>query len=131
MFPDTGRRVRGSKQRLSQRELARLVGEALKAELGPGRRAAKTLMDWTGVCDRAARNWLSGEGGVSGANLILLARHSDAVWELVTGIANRPESAAGYDLHTVEVALSRALGSLERLRRKVIRGDAAGMTRQR
>lgn len=123
MFPKTGRRVRGADPIISQRELAALIGVALKEDLGFGRSAAKRIMGWTGVCDRAARNWLSGAGGVSGANLIMLARHSDAVWEIITRAANRPESAAGFDLHAAEVALSRALGSIEQLRRK-----AAGFT---
>lgn len=123
MLPKTGRRVRGADPIISQRELAALIGVALKEDLGLGRSAAKRIMGWTGVCDRAARNWLSGAGGVSGANLIMLARHSDAVWEIITRAANRPESAAGLDLHAAEVALSRSLGSIARLRRK-----AAGLT---
>ncbi len=121
MFPKTGRRVRGTEPIISQRELAALIGAALKEDLGLGRNAAKRIMGWTGVCDRAARNWLGGSGGVSGANLIMLARHSDAVWEIITRTANRPESAAGFDLHAAEVALSRALGSIEQLRRKAAR----------
>jgi hypothetical protein len=111
--------------RISQKELAVMVSEALRQEMGSGRNAAKHVMDWTGVCDRAARNWLAGTGGMSGAHLIMLARHSDAVWEIIIRTANRPEAVAGVDLHAVEVILSRALGSIEQLRRQAGRGHSA------
>ena len=123
--PKTGRTVRADKSRLSQRDLALTISDALKEEMGTGRAAAKSVMDWTGVCDRAARNWLSGSGGISGANLLMLARHSDAIWQIVILAAHRPEAVAGVDLHAVEVILSRALGSIEQLRRKSARVQPA------
>lgn len=118
MFPESGRKLPTSKKHLSSRDLAEQVGLALRAELGASRRATKTVMAWAGVCDRAARTWIHGEGGLSGAHLLMLARQSEAVWLVVMDLVARPEAALGFDVHGVEVALARALGSIEALKRQ-------------
>jgi hypothetical protein len=97
-----------------------MLGDALQSELGASRRATKTVMGWTGVCDRAARNWINGSGGVSGVHLLQLARQSDAVWRMVIGLSSREEAILSFDIHAVEVAMSRALGSIEAMKRQAI-----------
>lgn len=120
MLPESGRKLPTSKKRLSSQDLAEQVGLALRTELGASRRATKTVMEWAGVCDRAARTWIQGEGGLSGAHLLLLARQSDAVWLVIMNLVARPEAALGFDVHGVEVALARALGSIEALKRQAV-----------
>lgn len=119
MLPESGRKLPKSLPLLSRKGLADRVATALRAELGSSRRATKTVMGWAGVCDRAARTWLHGDGGLSGIHLIMLARHSDAVWAVVVDMVARPEIMLGYDVHAVEVALARAAGSIEALKRQV------------
>jgi hypothetical protein len=55
------------------------IADTLRRELGPTHQAIKTVMRWTGVSERTAKYWLSGERGPSGEHLIRLAQHSDAV----------------------------------------------------
>lgn len=120
MFPDTGRKLPAGAPPLNGSILSERVGLALRSELGTSRQATKTVMAWTGVCDKAARLWISGNGGVSGANLLLLASRSDAIWRTVLELAIRNEAAVGFEIHAVEVALSRALGSIELIKRQAI-----------
>jgi len=128
MLPETGRKLPRHLPPLGGAKLAELLGQALQSELGASRRATKTVMGWTGVCDRAARHWINGSGGVSGIHLIQLARQSDAVWRLVLELSMREEAILGFDIHAAEVTLSRALGSIEALKRQVIasRGKRRG-----
>jgi len=79
-------------------------------------------MRWTGASDRTARNWMNGVVGPSGSHLICLARHSDAVLEAILDMSGRAELMLTADLHAVEVALAKATGSMERLRRQRVRG---------
>lgn len=120
MIPETGRKLPGQFVPLDNSKLVELLGEALRLELGESRRATKTVMCWTGVCDRAARHWISGSGGIGGTHLIQLASQSDEVWRMVLRLSARDEAAVGFDIHAAEVALSRALGSIEALKRQAI-----------
>ncbi|MGR1581557.1 hypothetical protein ACSSNL_08815 [Thalassobius sp. S69A] len=56
---------------------------ALRRELGGSHQAIKASMNGTGVCERAAKNWLAGAHGPAGEHLIELMRHSDEVAETV------------------------------------------------
>ena len=76
-------------------------------------------MLWTGVCDRAARTWIHGGGGMSGLHLIQLMRHSDPVWSLVLELSAREEAAVSFEVHAVEVALAKATGAIEVLKRQM------------
>lgn len=118
MLPDSGRKLSQPSPSISGPILAEIVGAALRSELGASRRATKTVMGWTGVCDRAARLWINGSGGVSGAHLVQLARQSDAVWRALMQQCLREEAILGFDIHAVEVALARAMGSIEMLKRQ-------------
>jgi hypothetical protein len=118
MFPKTGRGFPNAAGRLSEADYVTAVSEALRAELGTGRNAAKQIQRWTDVTDRTARNWLNGAVGPSGHHLVGLARHSDAVLSAMTAMTGRPELMLGADIHAVEVALAKASGALEVLRRQ-------------
>lgn len=118
MFPNSGKTLRKSTGSISDREYANQISAALRFELGNSARATKTIMSWTDSSDRTARNWMNGMGGPSGPHLISLMRESPAILAVVLELSNRPELQLTDDLHAAEVALSKALGSLERLRRQ-------------
>lgn len=65
------------------------MADTLRRELGPTHQAIKTVMRWTGVSERTAKYWLSGERGPSGEHLIRLAQHSDAVLITFLSMAER------------------------------------------
>ena len=123
MFPKTGNRFPNAGGRLSEADYVTAVSEALRAELGTGRNAAKQIQRWNDVTDRTARNWLNGVVGPSGHHLVGLARQSDAVLSAVITMTGRPELVLGADLHAVEVALAKASGAMEVLRRQRTRGS--------
>jgi len=80
-------------------------------------------MRWTGACDRTARNWMSGTGGPSGYHLLCLARESDAVLEVILAMTGRAELTLSADMHAVEVALAKATGALQVLKRQKLSGS--------
>ena len=106
---------------LNDHEYASQISDALLSELGSTAQSAKTIMKWTGASNRTARYWLSGEKGPSGSNLLLIARHSPAVWGAILGMTGKQSAILADDIHAVEVALSKALGSVERLKRTQIK----------
>lgn len=118
MFPKTGNKLPKRSERLTEADYAFAISEALKTELGTSANAAKQIQRWTGAADRTARNWLTGVVGPRGNHLMELARESDAVLEAVITMMARPELALAPDLHAVEVALAKASGAFEVLRRQ-------------
>ena len=118
MFPNTGSRLPFGTPRLSEADYVRSVSDALRGELGTTGAAAKTIMRWTDASDRTARNWLGGTAGPSGHHLMGLARESTAVLSAILNMTARPEIVLAADLHAVEVALAKASGSFEVLRRQ-------------
>lgn len=115
MFPKKGTFVPKPRSR-SYGRYATEISSALKQELGTSSRAAKTVMRWTGASDRAAKNWLSGTHGPDGWNLILLARHSDAVFQSVLKMADRDVYEVAIELDAAKAALSRAVALIDALR---------------
>ena len=118
MFPKSGSKVPKLKGRPSEEDYLAEILQALRHELGTTAGATKTIMRWTGASDRTARNWMSGASGPSGYHLICLARESNAVLAAMLALSGRPELALSTDVHAVEVALSKAMGSLEVLKRQ-------------
>ena len=118
MFPKTGNKFPKRTERLNEADYASAISEALKLQLGVGASAAKQIQRWTGAADRTARNWLNGVVGPRGHHLVELARESDAVLISVITLMGRPELALAPDLHAVEVALAKASGAFEVLRRQ-------------
>ncbi|MBB5698521.1 hypothetical protein [Sphingomonas yantingensis] len=130
MFPKTGNEFLRAAGRLSEADYVKAISDALGAEFESGRNAAKQIQRWTDVTDRTARNWLNGIVGPNGHHLVSLARHSDAVLFAMIEMAGRPELMLGADIHAVEVALAKASGALEVLRRqgRSTHGRAGGHT---
>lgn len=118
MLPNTGNGFPAGTSRPSEADYVRSVGYALRSELGMTRAATKTVMRWTGVSDHTARNWINGLVGPSGYHLVCLARESQGVMEAVLQVTNRAELMLALDIHAAEVALAKAMGALEILRRQ-------------
>ena len=104
-------------QYLSHDAYLHSVSMALVGELGTGGGATKTIMRWSNVSDRTARNWLGAEKAPGGHHLLMLARHSPLVWRSIQELSGHQHAAMADDIHAAEVALSRALGIIERLKR--------------
>jgi len=119
MVQNSGTKVQ-IRGKLSEADYIRFIADALVSELGSTAQSAKTIMRWTNASDRSARNWLGGEKGPSGRYLMLLARQSPAVWAAMLAMTDKEEAALTEDIHAAEVALSKALGSIERLKRSQI-----------
>lgn len=102
----------------SEADYSRSIATALRSELGDTRGAAKTLMRWTGVSNRTARNWIGGAVGPSGLHLVCLARQSDAVLGAFLELSQRRDIHLATDIHAVEVALAKASNALEILKRQ-------------
>ena len=109
-------------QYLSHDAYLQAVSSALAAELGVGGGATKTVMRWSNVSDRTARNWLGAEKAPGGHHLLMLARHSPMVWRAIQELSGRQHESIVDDIHAAEVALSRALGIIERLKRVRLSG---------
>ena len=117
MLPKSGNKVPGANRPTEDQYLER-IRDALRQELGGHGGATKTIMRWTGASDRTARNWMSGAAGPSGFHLICLARESNAVLSAMLAMSGRAELALSADVHAVEVALAKAAGALEVLKRQ-------------
>ncbi len=72
-----------------EQDFNRMVAAALRNELGESRRSVKTVMSWTGTCERTAKNWLSGNNGPSGHHLVQLAKNSDEIFDLFLVMSDR------------------------------------------
>lgn len=111
MIPNKGTTV-PLRRRGGRQECAANLATALRSEFKTGSHAAKTIMRWTGVSNRGARYWLAGERCPNGWQLILLARHSDAVLRALLGMCGRPALELHLEIDTLRNALSQALKSL-------------------
>lgn len=118
MRPNSGNGFPFGGNRPSEADYVQSVADALRAELGTTRASTKILMRWTGVSDHTARNWMNGVVGPSGYHLVCLCRESRSVTEAMLRITNRPELVLALDIHGAEVALAKAMGALEILRRQ-------------
>jgi hypothetical protein len=91
------------------------VATALREELGDTHQAIKTVMNWTGACERTAKNWLAGTRGPAGEHLILLLQNSDAVLESVLRLAGRASSVAAINLIDARIKLVEMLKNFDEL----------------
>ena len=113
MFPKKGRSLLRGRDKFAEAEFAQIIASALKVEFGSTRHAAKTIMKWTGVGQRTAKNWLSGAEAPSGYNLVLLARESNAVLKAMMILADRPELSLGSNLISLRRMLSETIVVLD------------------
>lgn len=116
MVPKSGSRLPKSRFLLSDSELARLIAEALQAELGASRRATKTVMTWAEVSDHTARSWLNGKTTPSGFHLVLLAAHCPPVLSTVLRITGHGEAAISLNIEAIEAGLEEVLSLTRQLR---------------
>lgn len=121
MFPNRGKGLQASGCP-SAVLYASAIASALRTELGQTHQATKTIMKWTGVSDRTAKNWLSGAYGPSGNHLIQLACESDAILNTLLVMAGRQQYLIGADLLAIREALIQATSRIE----AVIAASAAG-----
>jgi hypothetical protein len=94
---------------------AGVIATALRAELGETHQAMKTVMRWTDVCERTAKNWIAGTRGPAGEHLILLLRNSDVVLEAVLRLAGRESPMAILRLLDARTKLVEMLKNVDEL----------------
>ena len=106
MFPKMGKTFpNGSAAPVDRLEFAMAVAAALNRELGNSHRAIKTVMKWTGVSDRTAKNWLAGTHAPTGEHTANLMRHSDEVLMTVLQVSGRDACGVAIQLAELRSAL--------------------------
>lgn len=100
---------------LTDIEFAQVIASALKVEFGSAHNGAKKIMQWTGVSQRTAKNWLSAANAPSGAHLIMLARESNAVLKAMMLMAERPEMSLGASLLSLRRLLTETMAALDQM----------------
>lgn len=113
-FPKMGKTLPEKGNIFLNETYAVAVSNALQQQLGNTRRAIKTITSWTGASDRAAKNWLSGASGPRGEHLVVLAHHSDEVFEAVLLLTGRRHLIASVKLSEVRDRLVDTLAILQR-----------------
>jgi hypothetical protein len=84
MLPKKGKSFpRYGQLKLDNPRYAAEIARALRSELGGSHQSVKAIMNWTCAGERTIKNCLAGMNGPSGAHLIEVIRHSDAVCSLV------------------------------------------------
>lgn len=68
---------------------ANVIADALRRDFGSTPTKVKHIARLTGTNARTVQNWLHARNGPSGAGLVVLMRHSDAVTEAVLELADR------------------------------------------
>jgi len=115
MFPKKGKGFPGTGGTRGEHDYAASIATALRGELGDSHQAIKTVMRWTGATDRTAKNWVTGIRGPTGEHLISLARHSDAVFEVIIRAAGRESLLIALQLIDAREKLAAALEILDQL----------------
>ena len=118
MLPKSGRKLPRARPAPSEADCIEQISNALRLELGGTGAAVKTVMRWTGASNRSARTWINGSGSPSGYHLLRLARECDAAFDVILNLTDRPEAKLGTDLHAAEVAIAKAMGAFEILKRQ-------------
>jgi hypothetical protein len=93
----------------------RAIALALKAEFGSMPSALKTVAQLTHSNERAVRNWFEGKNGPSGANLVILMRHSDHVLRTVLELADRRDHVLAVGLSGLRQRLIDAIAEIDNL----------------
>lgn len=93
---------------------ADVVADALRRDFGGSPSKVKHLSRLTGANERTVQNWLQARNGPSGAGLVVLMRHSDAVVEAVLRMAGRSEIGRVTDLAKLRRDLAPAVAALSR-----------------
>ncbi len=91
---------------------AEVIAQALDEDFGRWPSKAKHLARLTGANERTVQNWLLGRNGPSGAGLVVLMRHSEAVARAVLCLADRPEFAHAASLNRLRRDLRLAVTAI-------------------
>lgn len=91
------------------------IAEALKAEFGTAAASAKQVARLTRSNERTARNWIEGRNSPSGENLVILIRHSDAVFEAVLALSHRSHLPADIHLGELRGRLMMAVAAIDQV----------------
>ncbi len=93
---------------------ASVIADALRKDFGMSPAKVKHIARLTGTNPRTVQNWLYARNGPSGAGLVVLMRHSDAVTSAVLTLAERFESQRDTELsHARRDLRSAAIALLE------------------
>ncbi|WP_421702761.1 XRE family transcriptional regulator [Aliiroseovarius sp.] len=116
MFHKTGNTFHRTGQgAVSSVEYREAISAALSQELVGAGRAAKTIIRWTDVTERTAKNWISGSYGPAGEHLIELMRHSDTVLAVVLELAGRQEVLLAERIKLARQELANVLSRLDEI----------------
>jgi len=110
MFPKTGNKLHRPAGEL---DFARLMAEALTADLGSTHRAVKTAMRWTGASERTVKHWLAGTHAPRGSHLVELVRHSDRVLAEFLRAADRGDLVIAIELSALRSKLLEVMDLLD------------------
>ena len=114
MFPKKGKVFPNTNgMRHSGLDYAAAVATALRESVGDTHQAIKIVMRWTGADERTIKNWFTGANGPSGAHLVALFRHSDAVLDACLRLAGRERVIANGKFVEVGEKLKELLAIIE------------------
>ncbi len=86
-----------------------IIAAAMRSEWGSSPSARKQVGLLTCANERAVRNWFEGRNGPSGANLVALIKHSDAVFEAVLALSARRQNLPLIQIDKLRVQLLATL----------------------
>ncbi len=92
------------------------MSSLLKRAYGGRHSAVKIVAAALGANERAVKNWFDGRNGPSGANLLRLVRHSDAMLVGFLAMAGKQHVVVALELDRVTAALEVALDEVRKLR---------------
>ena len=69
----------------------------------------KKVRQWTGAGERTIKNWLEGTCGPRGEHLLLLAYHSDDIFEAILSLTERDRNIAKLKLQLICDEMTRSL----------------------
>ena len=95
-------------------DFAKLLAQALRAELGSTHRAVKTVMRWTGASERTVKHWLAGAHAPRGSHLVGLVQNSDRVLGDFLLAAGRDEVVVAVELTALRSRLLEMVELIDR-----------------
>lgn len=114
MFPKMGKTFpKEDERKIDRLKYQMAIAAALKRELGSSHRAVKTVMRWTGVSERTAKNWLAGSHGPAGEHLVGLMAHSQEVIKIVLKLGNREDHQLCKELADVRFTLVEMVSKID------------------
>lgn len=96
-------------------DFASVIAGTLRKAYGGSGRAVKTVMAYTGVGERTAKNWFAGRNAPNGENLVELVRHSDEILEVFLLMTGRDDILAAKKLANARDKLVEILELLKTL----------------